>query len=285
MSDRTRWHQDYAGRSVPLPPQIDVNVPSIARGYDYVLGGKNHFEADRAATAALLAVVPLMPALAEANRAFLRRGVRYLVGEAGIRQLIDIGSGLPTLGNVHEIAHAIEPNVHVVYVDIDPIVLAHGRALLADGATTTVVHGDAGAPASIFDNPATRELIDFEQPVGVLLSGILHHLPDERDPVKVTRIIKERIPSGSYVLISNFLDDDDPHAKQAEKALTEGFGTGRFRTWEEQHPYLEGLQLVPPGFVYANEWRPDTEWPRGLVSNAERIAATTFYAAGIGRKP
>lgn len=285
MSDPQTWKREYLDDPLPVPPEIDTTVPSVARGYDYTLGGKNNFQSDRDAAHALFAAVPRMPALAQANRGFLRRGVRYLVGEAGLGQLIDIGSGLPTEGNVHEIAHAIDATVRVAYVDIDPIVLAHGRALLADNDTTIVIQGDAGDPNSILDAPEVRELIDLSQPYGLLLSGILHHLPDERDPVGVTRVFKERMPSGSYLLASNFLDDDNPHAKEAERALTEGFGTGRFRTWEEQQPYFDGLELVHPGLVYANEWRPDNTSAQSRVSKADMDASTTLYAGGIGRKP
>jgi hypothetical protein len=261
-----------------LPPEIDITIPSVARGYDYALGGKNNFEVDRIAGDALIDVFPGILALARDNRAFLRRGVRYLVAEAGITQFIDVGSGLPSAGNVHEVAHSIDPSVRVVYVDIDPIVLAHGRALLADNDTTTVIQADAGDPRSILDDPATRELIDFDRPFAVLLSGILHHLPDDRDPVGVTTVFKDAMPSGSYLLASNFLDDDDPRARDAEHAITSNFGTGRFRSWSEQRSYFDGLEMVEPGLLYANDWRPDehtdtdSEWH-------------TFYAAGVGRKP
>jgi hypothetical protein len=286
VSDPETWQREWLAGVGPLPVEIDVNMPSVARGYDYALGGKNNFESDRIATDALCEAVPGMLAMAAANRAFLRRGVQYLVREAGIRQIIDIGSGLPSAGNVHEIAHEIDPAVRVVYVDIDPIVLAHGRALLADNDTTTVIQADAGDPESILDAPETRELIDLEQPCAVLLSAILHHLPDERDPAGVAQVFKDRMPSGSYLLVSNFLDDDsgDPHPKEAEKTLTGGFGTGRFRTWEEQRPFLAGLELVEPGFVYANEWRPDGQ-AAGRVTVEQMNKWTTYYVAGIGRKP
>jgi hypothetical protein len=286
VSDPETWRGEWVNGGGQVPVEIDVTVPSVARGYDYALGGKNNFESDRVAGEALFAAVPGMQALASANRSFLRRGVRYLVEEAGLRQLIDVGSGLPTAGNVHEVAHEIDPSVRVLYADIDPIVLAHGRALLAANDTTTVIQADAGDPRSILDAPETRELIDLDKPFGVLLSGILHHLPDERDPVGVTQVFKDAMPPGSYMLVSNFLDDDsgDPHPKEAERALTSGFGTGRFRTWEEQRPFLAGLDLIEPGFVYANEWRPDGT-AQGVVTLEEMNAWTTYYAAGIGRKP
>ncbi len=270
--------QDAARESSAVPPEIDTSVPSVARGYDFALGGKNNFEVDRNAVTAIASVFPGALPLATDNRAFLRRGVRHLVAEAGIRQFIDVGSGLPSAGNVHEVAHAIDPTVRVVYVDHDPIVLAHARALLADNNTTTVIRADAVDPASILDDPTTREFVDLGQPFAVLLSGILHHLSDEQDPVGVVRGFTARMPSGSYLLASSFLDDDDPRAQDAERALTGQFGTGRFRTWAEHRRYFEGLELVEPGLVYANEWRPDKH-------TAVDSPWHTFYCGGIARKP
>jgi hypothetical protein len=277
VSDPGTWLGD-ARESRERPPEIDTSVPSVARGYDYALGGKNNFEIDRVAADALTAVFPGAVVLARHNRALLQRVVRYLVGEAGIRQIIDVGSGLPTVGNVHEVAHEIDPGVRVVYVDIDPIVLAHGRALLASNDTTIVIQADAADPQSILDDPSTRELIDFDKPFAVLMSGILHHLPDAKDPVGVARAFSEAMPSGSYLLASNFLDDDDPQAKEAERGITGNFGTGRFRTWEEQRPFFAGLELVEPGMVYANDWRPDGHTDTDSPWH-------TFYCAGVGRKP
>jgi len=263
---------------VELPPEIDTTVPSVARGYDYGLGGKNNFEVDRRGVDALLKAFPGALELGRANRNFLQRGVRHLVGEAGIRQIIDIGSGLPTVGNVHEIAHQIDPTVRVVYVDHDPIVLAHGRALLADNNTTTVIQADAADPATIFDDPVTREYIDYDQPYAVLLSAILHHLSDEQDPTGITTYVKNRLTPGSYLLVGNFLDDDDPRAKSVQEIINNGFGTGFFRTWGQQRAYFEGLEMVEPGLVYANDWRPDRHTTKDGPWH-------TFNCGGIGRKP
>jgi S-adenosyl methyltransferase len=278
MSKPETSRTEHLSGQADLPPEIDITVPSVARGYDYALGGKNNFEVDRVVTDELTRFFPGSVPLALDNRAFLRRGVRYLVAEAGVRQIIDIGSGLPTAGNVHEIAHEIDPDVRVVYVDHDPIVLAHGRALLADNNTTTVIQADAAHPQSIFDAAETQQLIDFDEPYAVLLAGLLHHLTDEQDPAGVARYIKDRMPSGSHLLASNFLDDDDPRAREMDAKLASIFGTGRFRTWDEHRAYFEGLEMIEPGLVYANEWRPDedtnvdSEW-------------TTFLSGGIGRKP
>lgn len=264
-----------------LPIDIDTTVPTVARAYDYALGGKNNFEVDRQAALASERVFPGALALARHNRAFLRRGVRYLVGRLGLRQLIDIGSGLPTQGNVHEIAHSIDPSVRVVYVDIDPLVLSHARALLAEDADKVgVIVGDARQPLSILDDPVTRQYIDLEQPVGVILAGLLHHLSDDDDPAGIVATIRDRVVSGSAFLISNFLDDGDPRAKEAEREITKHFGpgTGQFRTFEQHKTFFEGLELVSPGLVYINDWHPDEETPRGSEWH-------TFMAGAIGRKP
>jgi SAM-dependent methyltransferase len=278
VSDPETWRREYMSEPVQLPPEIDTTVPSVARGYDYALGGKNNFEVDRVAVDTLFKTFPGVKELALDNRAFLRRGVHYLVAEAGIKQIIDVGSGLPSAGNVHEVAHAIDPSVRVVYVDIDPIVLAHARALLAENDTTTVIQADAAKPESILGATETVELIDMDRPYAVLLSGILHHLHDEQDPQGVARTFREALPSGGYLLNSNFLDDDDQRARDLDRDLAVSFGTGRFRTWDEHRAYFEGLEIVDPGLVYANDWRPDGHTKVNSPWHG-------FLSAGIGRKP
>lgn len=259
-------------------PEIDLTKASIARVYDYVLGGKAHFEVDRRAANAFINVVPEAPLIAQDNRNFLRRAVRYLVAEAGIRQIVDIGSGLPTAGNVHELAHAIDPSVRVVYVDKDPIVLTHARALLGENETTTVITADILDPDAILDDPATRSLIDLDQPYATLVSGIVHHLSDAQDPAGIVAALKARLPVGGYLLLSHFLDDDEPRARELERAFLEGgLGTGRFRTWPELREYFTGLEMVEPGLVYANDWRPDELTP---IDNAVH----TLYAGGVGKR-
>lgn len=181
---------------------------------------------------------------------------------AGLRQIIDIGSGLPTAGHVHEIAHEVDPDVRVVYVDNDPLVLAHGRALLAANPNTTVIGADLRQPDSIFGDATTREFIDLTKPFAVLTVSVLHHLTDDENPEGVAAALKDRLPSGGYLLSANFLSGDDPRAPRIEDALLKGgLGTGRFRTREEQLRYFDGLELVDPGFGYANDWRPDGETP------------------------
>jgi len=251
---------DGGRASVPTgsPAEIDVTVPSVARIYDYVLGGKENFASDRDAAQGLLRSLLEAREPALENRAFLRRAVRYLVGEAAIAQILDIGSGLPTEGNVHEVAHAIDPSVRVVYVDVDPIVLVHGRALLADNPLTTVVTADVRRPDEIFDAPETRRLLDVTRPFAILLAGVLHHLPDADDPVGVVDALTARLPVGGHLLISGFLGGDHPRADELERAFVQnGISAARFRMWPEQRRFFAGLEMVEPGLVYANDWRPD----------------------------
>ncbi len=261
-----------------VSPEIDPNRPSIARVYDYVIGGKQHFAIDREVSKALFAAVPEVGQLGRSGRTTLLRSVRWLVEEAGIDQIIDLGSGLPTAGNVHEIALASNPATRVVYVDNDAIVLAHARALLADHDNVTVIQADIGDVDEIFANPELLRLIDLARPFAVITSSILHHFED--GPAQATAAaLRAKLSPGSYLMSANFLDDDEPRAKELETAFLEGgLGTGRFRTWAELAEFFEGLEMVEPGLVYANDWRPDAKTP----SNSP---VQTLYATGIGRKP
>jgi hypothetical protein len=262
---------------VAVPSEVDLSKPSIARVYDFILGGKEHFEIDRRATDAIFAAVPQVGSLARDNRNLLRRATRYLVRDAGIRQIIDLGSGLPTLGNVHEIAHEVDPSVRVVYVDNDPVVLAHGRALLSQENTTTMIMADIREPDSVFDNPAVKELIDFDEPFAVIAASILHHLTDS-EVLPTAEGIRDRLTVGSYLVTTNFLDDDEDRAKDLEKAFLDGgLGTGRFRTWAELRRLFDGLEMLEPGLVYGNDWRAD-----GLTPADSPVH--TLFSAGMARK-
>jgi hypothetical protein len=268
------------------PSGIDTTKPSVARVYDYMLGGKDNYEIDRHVAQAALRIAPDAPEAAQANREFLRRTVRYLAAEAGIRQFLDVGSGLPTQGNVHEVAQAVIPGAHVVYVDHDPIVLAHGRALLAVDETTTILDADLREPEKILDDPRTRALIDFGEPVGLLLFAILHHLKDEEDPAGVAARLLRPLPPGSHVVISHFHNPMEAHpevsqqAFTAEKLFNEHLGTGRWRTREEILAFFDGLELLEPGLVPLPEWRPET----GDHQAAPGITYHTFVG-GVARKP
>jgi hypothetical protein len=265
---------------------VDSTRPSIARVYDYMLGGKDNFAVDRQAGEATLRITPDGPQAARANRAFLGRAVRHLVADAGVRQFLDIGSGLPTRGNVHEIAHRIDPDIPVVYVDSDPMVLAHGRALLAERRTTAVVNADARAPRDIIDHPGVRSLIDFDQPVGLLLLGILHHMSDDEDPGGIAAALYGALAPGSYVAISHFHDpgaaqpDASRKALEVERIFNQTLGTGRWRTHDEIVGYFTGLELLDPGVVPLAEWRPDP----GTAPSEQTDTYHTFVG-GLGRKP
>jgi hypothetical protein len=258
----------------------DVSRPNVARVYDYLLGGKDNFAADRELGEKIKEALPGVRLGVEQQRAVLRRAVRFLVGEAGIRQIIDIGSGLPTAGNVHEVAHDVDPSVRVIYVDNDPIVLAHARALMANNQTTFVIEGDVRRPAEILDHPDLKHLIDLSQPVGLLLCGILHHILDEEDPAGITACYRAALPSGSYVLIHHLVDIGDHQAAAAQAELRQGMGRGQFRKIEEIEQFFDGLELVEPGIVSPVDWRPEPDTPPRAAHPNLRLAVV-----GVARKP
>jgi S-adenosyl methyltransferase len=253
--------------AVSAPPGVDPTRPSIARAYDAYLGGKDNFAVDRRVVRKTDEVLPEVSACARANRAFLRRVVRYLVGEAGIDQFIDLGSGLPSAGNVHEVAQAIDPRVRVVYADNDPMVLAHGRALLGANDTTTVITRDVRRPREVLADPEVGKYVDFGRPLGLLLFAILHHINDGEDPGGIARVLREALPSGSFLAISHFCDvsreypDEAKRTAATEKIFNELLGTGRWRRREEIAGYLGDFELVEPGLVPLQDWRPDPNDP------------------------
>ena len=270
------------------PPGVDPTRPSIARVYDFMLGGKDNFAIDRQVAAMALQITPDGPAAGRAGRRFLGRVVRYLAGEVGITQFLDLGSGLPTQGNVHEIATSVNPDARVVYVDNDPMVLAHGRALLATAPTAEVINADIREPDKILEHPDVRSLIDFDKPVGLLLLAILHHLNDAEDPAGIAARFIAALPSGSYVAISHFHDPGEAHPDASRKALAvekifnERLGTGRWRSAAEILSYLPGLEVLEPGLVPMEEWRPDPD------DDAESVDQSDTYYTFVGvvaRKP
>lgn len=249
------------------PPGVDVTVPSIARAYDYFLGGKDNFAVDRQMGEMALKIAPDGTEAAHANRGFLRRAVRYLAREEGIRQFVDVGSGLPTQGNVHEITHSVDPCARVVYIDNDPIVLCHARALLADNDTTTVIQADVRDPGGILSHPELARFVDLGRPVGLLAFAILHHIGDEDDPASLIATLRDAMPAGSCMALSHFHNPGAEHPEiaqvvaQSEKVFNETLGTGRWRTREEILAYLGDWDLIDPGLVPLAEWRPDPADP------------------------
>lgn len=242
-----------------------------------MLGGKDNYAIDRAVASQLFRTMPQIGDLARYNRAMLGRGVRYLAGAAGIAQFIDLGAGLPTMENTHQVAQSVQLDARVVYVDIDPIVLAHGRALLATNEATRVVTADLRSPASVLALPEVREMIDFSQPVAIMLVGMLHHLHDDEDPRGVVDAYMAAVPSGSHLFITHFCDSG-PQARELQNTFLTFLGTGRFRTREEIAQYFDGLEMVEPGLVYLPQWRP-THIVRPKLTAAERL-----MVGGIARK-
>ncbi|WP_344975285.1 SAM-dependent methyltransferase [Salinactinospora qingdaonensis] len=266
-----------AGREIP---DLNTGVPTAARVYDVMLNGKDNFEVDREVAAGSLAIMPELREIAIYNREILHRAVRHIATEGGVTQFLDLGSGLPTVRNTHEVAQEVAPDARVVYVDIDPIVLAHGRAILADNPGTTVVTADIRDPRTLLEHPEVTGLIDFEQPVCVMLCGILHHLLDEEDPNGIVAMLRDNVPSGSYFFITNFTRlSDEPSSLDLEEQLLEQLGTGRVRTPAELVRQFDGLELLCPGIVPLPLWRPDEP-----VLDATTVAVR-FMTGGVARKP
>jgi hypothetical protein len=251
---------------------FDPEVPSIARTYDYLLGGKDNFPADREIGDVFLSRFPGAVRIAQDNRACLVRAVGYMAGELGLDQFIDLGSGLPTACNVHQVAQEATPAARVVYVDNDPIVLAHGRALLAENDNTTVMNADIKTPWKVLNDPETRRLIDFTRPVGLVASAILHHMLDEENPVDVIREFRDAVPAGSYLFISHFRTVGDPESRRLEEVMLEAFGRGVWRTDEEIAEYFGDMKLLEPGIVPCAMWRTNVR-EDGLKAYQRLIAA------------
>ena len=260
---------------------FDPTRPHAARVYDYLLGGKNNFTADREVGDQIIARLPEVQVGVQAQRAVLGRVVRFLVGEAGVKQLLDVGSGLPTSDNVHEIAQRTAPGTRVVYVDNDPVVLAHARAILSDETSTFAERGDLLDPASIVTSPAIRDHLDWNQPIGLLLCGITHYVLDEENPERLVAELAEALPSGSYVFIHHLLDTGDPAAAELQEQMHKGLGRVRFRTLPEVRALFGDLKLVEPGLVPIPEWRPDP----GTPLRADYGVVLSMACAGVGRKP
>ncbi|RSO06914.1 hypothetical protein DMH18_26015 [Streptomyces sp. WAC 06783] len=245
---------------------IDVHTPSVARMYDWLLGGVENYPADRAACKELLTIAPSTQVLARNNRAFLRRVVRVLAQEYRIRQFLDHGSGLPTQDNVHQIAQGIDAASRVVYIDNDPIVLAHGRTTLAANDRTAVINADMRDTEMIFAHPDVQRLIDLTQPVAALFVSVLHCLPDtgdDNDPGALVKRVAGRLPPGSLLVLCHLVSDR-PSVREEVTALMERSthgNWGRVREQREVAAYFAGMRIIPPGLVDVVDWRPDTPPP------------------------
>ncbi|MFE1317925.1 SAM-dependent methyltransferase [Kitasatospora phosalacinea] len=268
----------------PVPPYVDPTKPSIARVYDAFLGGTDHYEVDREVVRKVTRVAPEAVDLAVENRAFLIRACRYLAAECGITQFLDCGSGLPTAENTHTVVQRADPRARVVYVDNDPMVLAHSRALLAGDERTSVVAGDVFEPEALLRDATVRSALDWDRPIALLQLGTLHHYNGEavRTRQDIVRAYADALPSGSYVAISHFLDPEDEHSgtarKMEEMFLHSMMGSGTFSTHTELLRLFDGLDLLAPGLVRCCDWRPDGPRPEPLTAGRRCIAG------GVARK-
>ena len=251
-----------------MQPKIDTSRPHAARMYDYLLGGKDHFAVDRATAEKAIAAIPTGRTAARENRAFLGRAVRYLVAEAGIRQFLDIGTGLPSANSVHEVAQAAAPESRVVYVDNDPIVLAHARALLTSTleGRSAYIEADLCEPEKILADSAIAETLDFGKPVALMLVGILHFVPDDAKPGQAVTTLVDALPPGSYLAVSHGAPEFNPDGAQAWSRTYRDSGVPfQLRTADEfTELAFGGLKLVDPGLVVVSDWRPDGPDPRPL---------------------
>jgi hypothetical protein len=262
------------------PAEIDTSVAHPARVYDYILGGKNNFAADQAAARAALAANPALGTAMRENRAVMRRMTAFLAGEAGIRQFLDIGTGLPTSPNLHEVAQERAPSARVVYVDNDPIVLAHARALLASSAdgSCAYVEADLRAPDAILADPLLLATLDLAKPVALVLVGLLHFIPDSDQPHDVVARLVAALAPGSYLAIQHPSADFYPPGAGTAAAYQRAGIAFQYRTRDEFARFFTGLELVPPGIVPMAEWRAETEpGPRPAPAEASAYAA-------VGRK-
>lgn len=262
------------------PGDIPFDKPSAARMYDYYLGGHHNFEIDRRMAEKAIAMWPDLPLIMQTNRAFLRRAVDFLVAQ-GIDQFLDIGSGIPTIGNVHEVAQRANPNARVVYVDVDPITVAHSEAILQGTPNVSVIQGDFRQAAQILDHPKTRTLLDFETPIAVLLVAVLHFIIDDEEIRHSLQVLHGAMASGSYLVISHASDQDKPRETREHEDLYRQTSTPiTMRSRRDIELCFEGFDLVDPGLVYFPLWRP--EGPDDLfLDEPERSPGFV----GVGRKP
>ncbi|MFI9389038.1 SAM-dependent methyltransferase [Kutzneria sp. NPDC052558] len=243
------------------PKDVDVTLPSAARVYDYLLGGAHNFKVDRDLAEQVIQLLPTARQVASANRAFLRRAVRYLVGQ-GITQFLDLGSGSPTYGNVHEIAQDADSACRVLYVDYDEVAVAHSQMLLADNAATAVLDADLTRPGDVLDNQLTREFLDFDRPIGLLMIASLIYVRDDQDPRGVVAAYRDALPAGSYFALSHLTADHDPVAMAGVvEVMKNSQDPLYFRSYEDTLALFDGFELVEPGLVDSPIWRPDAGRP------------------------
>jgi SAM-dependent methyltransferase len=265
------------------PAGIDTSVPNVARIYDYILGGKDNFAADRRAAQQLLAALPDIAGVVRDNRSFIGRVVRFMAGEAGIRQFLDLGAGLPTQNCVHEMTQAIAPDARVVYVDNDPVVCSHGQALLGPPGRVGFVRGDLRRPAEILRHPEVLARLDFSQPVGVLCVCALHFVPEEEKPHQIIAEYRDHLAPGSYLAITHGItaaapeEDPDGVVESVTDVYRNASAQIHVRSRQEIERFFDGFEIIEPGVVWMARWRPDPG-----IRPAGR--PDSLYG-GVGRKP
>ncbi|MCX3291448.1 SAM-dependent methyltransferase [Streptomyces sp. NEAU-H22] len=261
------------------PRSIDISVPSVSRMYDYYLGGSHNFEVDREAARRAMEFMPGLPKVMQANRAFMRRAVEYAAGQ-GISQFLDVGSGIPTFGNVHEVAQAARPGARVVYVDHDPVAVAHSQAVLEGNDDAGVVAADLRKPQEILRSPEVERLIDLNQPVALLLVAILHFVEDEDDPYGAVAELREALAPGSLLVLTHASYEGIPLPPERAGGAVDVYEDIRnpliMRSREEIARFFEGYDMVEPGLVAMPRWRPDT-----TPEDEDPYAFSGF--AGVGR--
>ena len=261
-----------------VPAGVDVDLPSAARVYDYLLGGGHNFAGDRALAEKLLRLLPARD-MARLNRAFLRRAVLFMANQ-GIRQFLDLGSGIPTVGNVHEVAQAAHPESRVLYVDYEPVAVAHSELILEGNENASVIQADMRHPDAILNSTETKRLIDFTEPLGLLMVGVVQFIPDGDDPWGLAGRYRDALAQGSHFALSAFTWDNAPDGMAGAVEVFRNSQDPIYpRTREEIVEMFQGFELVEPGVVFTPEWRPERQEDVG--DNAER---SNLYA-GVGYLP
>jgi SAM-dependent methyltransferase len=263
------------------PQGIDLSVPSVSRIYDYYLGGSHNFEVDREAARMALEIMPGLPKIMQANRAFMRRAVRYAV-EGGISQFLDIGSGIPTFGNVHEVAQTASPQARVVYVDNDPVAVAHSQAVLEGNDNAGIVAADLRKPHDIVNSPELTRLLDLDKPVALLLVAVLHFMVEEDDPWQAVAQLRDALAPGSLLVLTHASTEGSTVSSEVgdkvEAVYRRASSPLVMRTRVQVERFFDGFEMVEPGLVAMPDWRPD-----GPTGQEDPIVYTGF--AGVGRKP
>jgi hypothetical protein len=261
-----------------VPETVDTTRPSAARMYDYYLGGAHNFGVDRELARKMLALFPDGAMIAQTNRAFLHRAVRFMLDQ-GVRQFVDIGSGIPTAGNVHETVQEAQPGTRVLYVDHDPVAVAHSEAILRGNPLAAVLQADLRRPAEILESAKFGELIDVGEPVGVLMIAVLHFVSPEERPEEVIGRVRELLPSGSHLAISHGTGRSESPALAEAKELYKNSAPITYRDRDAIRALFDGWELVDPGVVWLPEWRPN--WPDEVGDDP----AACLMAGGVGRRP